>query len=138
MKMKQKVVLSLNRWKIRGRVTFQSNIREFHGRNGLTEVISFDIQDYISKQERESVGQIMPSLIEQLEGKERNLFFHFLILLQKCWPKLNQKQMSDDDDINDVFNICLDLLALAMLHEHLDRNQRRKFLLTCLNEEKTT
>lgn len=45
MKMKQKVVLSLNRWKIRGRVTFQSNIREFHGRNGLTEVISFDIQD---------------------------------------------------------------------------------------------
>lgn len=44
--MKQKVDLSLNRWKIRGRVTFQSNPREFHGRNGLTELISFDIQDH--------------------------------------------------------------------------------------------
>ena len=101
-------------------------------------LISFDIQDHVFQRGQDNISQIVPILIERLQGKERNLFFHFLILLQKCWPKLEQKQASDDDDTNDVFNVCLDLLALAMLHEHLDRNQRRTFLLTCLNEDRKT
>lgn len=99
-------------------------------------LISFEIQDDVFKNGQENIGQVVPILIEKLQGKERNLFFHFLILLQKCWPKLQEKQTSDDDDTNDIFNVCLDLLALGMLHDHLDRNQRRIFLLTCLNEDK--
>lgn len=36
---------SFFRWKIHGRVSYRSELRQIRGRNGLTEIISFHIQD---------------------------------------------------------------------------------------------
>ncbi|CAF4551721.1 unnamed protein product [Rotaria sp. Silwood2] len=74
-------------------------------------------------------------IIEQLQPKQRNLFFRFLLLLQKSWPPSEQLRRIDSD-AQSALNICIDVLALSILHEHANRNQRHNFLLACLNEEK--
>jgi phosphatidylinositol-bisphosphatase len=74
-------------------------------------------------------------IIEQLKSKERNLFLRFLSLLQKLWPTTEQINKFDNDARN-VFNVCSDILALSILQEYANRNQRHDFLLACLNEEK--
>ena len=74
--------------------------------------------------------RLINNLLEQLKSKERNLFFRFILLLKKSWPTKGQTQLSD------ILNISIDSIALSILHQHLDRNQRRAFILACLNEEK--
>jgi hypothetical protein len=104
-------------------------------------LISFEIQDkiYLNTNEKltrqEDMTKAVSIVIEQLKAKERNLFFRFLILLQKYWPTKQQIQTTDDE-AGDTLNVCIDILALSILHEHLDRNQRHAFILACLNEEK--
>ena len=105
-------------------------------------LISVKIQDEIFTTRQlnisraEDMSKAVGTLIEQLTAKERNLFFRLLLLLQSCWPKLEQIEKNDDDESGEIANVCIDVLALALLHEHVDRNQRRAFLLACLNEEK--
>ena len=105
-------------------------------------LISVRIQDQIFTNQQlnisrpEDMSKAVGTLVEQLTAKERSLFFRLLLLLQSCWPKLEQIEKNDDDDAGDIANVCIDVLALSMLHEHVDRNQRRAFLLACLNEEK--
>jgi phosphatidylinositol-bisphosphatase len=104
-------------------------------------LISFDIQDKIffkpnqTLSRQEDMTKAVSIVIEQLKAKERNLFFRFLLLLQKCWPTKEQIKKTDDES-GDILNVCIDILALSILHEHLDRNQRHAFILACLNEEK--
>ena len=74
-------------------------------------------------------------IIEQLKPKERNLFFRFLLFLQKCWPTADQIKRFDQDQRNSL-NIVIDILSMSILHAHPDREQRHAFLLACLNEEK--
>jgi hypothetical protein len=104
-------------------------------------LISFEIQDkiFLNTNEKltrqEDMTKAVSIVIEQLKSKERNLFFRFLILLKKCWPTKEQIQKTDDES-GDTLNICMDILALSILHEHLDRNQRHAFILACLDEQK--
>ena len=99
-------------------------------------LISFEIQDKIFMNSNENLSReedmtkAVSIIVEQVKGKERNLFFRLLLLLQKCWPTKQQNESSD------ILNTCVDILALSILHEHLDRNRRRAFILACLNEEK--
>jgi hypothetical protein len=74
-------------------------------------------------------------IIEQLKPKERNLFFRFILLLQKIWPKPEQIKRYDHDTRN-ILNVCINVLAASLLHEHASPNQRHAFLVACLNEEK--
>ncbi|CAF3893915.1 unnamed protein product [Rotaria sp. Silwood1] len=104
-------------------------------------LISYEIQDEIFRNVKENflrqddISKVVSIIIERLKTKERNLFFRFLLLLQKCWPTKEQIQKANEE-YGDIYNISIDILALSILHEHLDRNQRHTFLLTCLNEEK--
>ncbi|CAF2815728.1 unnamed protein product [Rotaria sp. Silwood2] len=104
-------------------------------------LISYEIQDKIFLNTKENllrqddVTKAVSIIIERLKAKERNLFFRFLLLLQKHWPTKEQIQKANEES-GDIFNICIDILALSILHEHLDRNQRHAFILACLNEEK--
>ena len=104
-------------------------------------LISFEIQDkiFLNTNEKltrqEDMTKAVSIVIEQLKSKERNLFFRFLILLKKCWPTKEQIQKTDDES-GDTLNVCMDILALSILHEHLDRNQRHAFILACLDEQK--
>jgi phosphatidylinositol-bisphosphatase len=85
---------------------------------------------------QEDMTKAVTIIIEQLKAKERNLFFRFLILLQKSWPTAEQIKNADgDDDSSDILNVCIDILALSILREHVDRNQRHAFLLACVKEE---
>jgi hypothetical protein len=74
-------------------------------------------------------------IFEQLKTKERNLFCRFITLLQKLWPKSEQIKRYDHETRN-ILNICINVLALSLLHEHASPNQRHALLLACLNEEK--
>ena len=85
----------------------------------------------------EDMAKALGIIIEQLNAKERSLFLRFLLLLQKCWPTPDQIR-SLKDNSSETMNVCIDILALSILHEHVDRNQRRQFLLACLNEDRTT
>ncbi|UJR15004.1 hypothetical protein I4U23_001981 [Adineta vaga] len=108
-----------------------------------TPLISFEIQDNIFSNSNITLTQsnemtrAVSILVEQLKSKERNLFFRLLALLQKCWPTKEQIEKIDDES-GDAFNICIDILALSILHDHLDGKQRHAFILACLNEEKKT
>ncbi|CAF1647463.1 unnamed protein product [Adineta ricciae] len=100
-------------------------------------LISFEIQDKIfsnSAQLNDS-SRAVSILVEQLKGKERNLFFRLLVLLKNYWPTKEQIEKTDDE-AGDAFNMCIDILALSIFHEHLDRTQRHACILACLNEEK--
>ncbi|CAF4160471.1 unnamed protein product [Rotaria sordida] len=104
-------------------------------------LISYEIQDkmFLNTKEyflrQDDMTKAVSIIVERLKTKERNLFFRFLILLKKCWPTKEQIQKSNEEYGN-IFNIAIDILALSILHEHLDRNQRHAFILACLNEEK--
>jgi hypothetical protein len=104
-------------------------------------LISFKIQDKIflnpneTLSRSEDMAKAVTIVIEQLKAKERNLFFRFLILLQKCWPIKKQIEKTNNES-GDILNVCIDILALSILHEHLHRDQRHAFILACLNEEK--
>jgi hypothetical protein len=104
-------------------------------------LVSFEIQDKIFSNPKENLSRqedmtkAVSIVIEQLKAKERNLFFRLLILLQKCWPTKEQIEKKDNES-GDTLNVCIDILALSILHEHLNRNQRHAFILACLNEEK--
>ena len=74
-------------------------------------------------------------IIEQLKPKERNLFFRFLLLLQKAWPASEQIRQFDHDRRN-ALKLTVEILALSILHNYAERQQRDDFLLACLNEEK--
>jgi hypothetical protein len=95
------------------------------------------IQSHIPNEH--SIPQDMPKavtiIIEQLKPKERNLFFRFILLLQKIWPKPEQIKRYDHDTRN-ILNVCINVLAASLLHEHASPNQRHAFLVACLNEEK--
>ncbi|CAF0889558.1 unnamed protein product [Adineta steineri] len=103
-------------------------------------LISFEIQDKIFRNRNDNLSKqddmtkAISIIVEQMQGKERNLFFRLLLLLQKCWPTKGQIEKIENES-GDILNICIDILALSILHEHLDRNQRRAFILACLNEE---
>ena len=104
-------------------------------------LISFEIQDKIVANSRahssseNDTTQVVSTIIEQLKPKERNLFFRFLILLQKAWPtKQELEKMANQS--SDTLTISVDILALSILHEHLDRNQQHAIISACLNEEK--
>jgi hypothetical protein len=104
-------------------------------------LISLEIQDKIFLKPNENLSReedmtkAVGIVIEQLKSKERNLFFRFLILLQKSWPTKEHIKKVDDAS-RDILNVSIDILALSILQAHLDRNQRRAFVLACLNEEK--
>ncbi|CAM4751348.1 unnamed protein product [Rotaria magnacalcarata] len=104
-------------------------------------LISYEIQDKIFLNAKETLSRpedmakAVSIIIERLKAKERNLFFRFLLLVQKSWPTKDQIEKANQES-GDTFNICIDILALSILHEHLDRNQRHAFILACLNEEK--
>ena len=106
-------------------------------------LISFDIQDKIftnpneTLSKQEDMTKAISIVIEHLEAKERSLFFRFLLLLQKCWPTKEQIEKIDDES-SDIINVSVDILALSILHDHLNRNQRQAFIFACLNEEKKT
>ena len=74
-------------------------------------------------------------IIEQLKPKERNFFFRFLVFLQKSWPTPERVKKFDRNE-RSALNVCIDALAMSMLHDHADGNQRHAFLSACLNEEK--
>ncbi|CAF1418116.1 unnamed protein product [Adineta ricciae] len=80
------------------------------------------------------MSKAVSMIIELLKSKERNLFFRFLSLLQKCWP--TSEQIKRTENARNSLTICIDILSLSILHDHADRNQRHTFLLACLNEEK--
>ena len=69
-------------------------------------------------------------IVEKFNGNEQNLFPRVLLLLQTCWLTKEQIQKMDD-----IPNACIDMLALWILHEQLDRYQWHAFGLVCLNEE---
>jgi len=104
-------------------------------------LVSIEIQDQIFLNSNENLStqddmtKAVSIIVEKLQGKERNLFFRLLLLLQKCWPTKEQVQKTDDAS-GDILNISIDILALSILHEHHHRNQRHAFILACLNEEK--
>jgi phosphatidylinositol-bisphosphatase len=104
-------------------------------------LVSIEIQDQIFLNSNENLStqddmtKVVSIIVEKLQGKERNLFFRLLLLLQKCWPTKEQVQKTDDAS-GDILNISIDILALSILHEHHHRNQRHAFILACLNEEK--
>ena len=111
---------------------FISNNRGYSLPTGAT------IQSHIPHENSSShheMSKAVSTIIELLKPKERNLFFRFLLLLQKCWPIAEQIKRSDHE-IRNVLNICIDILSISILHEHADRNHRHAFLLACLNEEK--
>jgi hypothetical protein len=89
--------------------------------------------EYSSQQQ--DMTKAVSIIIELLQSKERNLFFRFLLLLQKSWPTSVQIK-KPDHDMQNVLNVCIDVLSLSILHEYVDRNQRHAFLLACLHEEK--
>ena len=74
-------------------------------------------------------------IFEQLNAKDRNLFFRFMMVLQKFWPKTEQIKRHDHDTRN-ILNTCIDVLAVSLLHEHASPTQRHALLLACLNEDK--
>jgi hypothetical protein len=95
------------------------------------------IQSHIPNEScfQQDMAKAVTIIIEQLKSKERNFFFRFLLLLQKCWPTSEQIKKFDNDT-RTVLNVCIDVLAQSILHEHADGNQRHAFLLACLNDEK--
>jgi hypothetical protein len=107
-------------------------------------LVSFAIQDTIFTHKQENLSRpddmnkAVGILIERLQAKERNLFFRLLLLLQTCWPRVEQIPSKDDDESGDTLNVCIDIVALSILHEHVKTNQRRAFLLACLNDEKSS
>ncbi|CAF3342970.1 unnamed protein product [Rotaria socialis] len=88
-----------------------------------------------SPSQQQHMTKAVSFIIEQLQPKERNLFFRFLLFLQKSWPTPEYARRTDNN-IQAALNICIDILALSLLHKHTSRNQRQNFLLACLNEEK--
>lgn len=104
-------------------------------------LISFEIQDNIFANTRqyssreEDTTKIVSIIIEHLNTKERNLFFRFLLLLQKAWPTKEQIEKTGNN-YSDILGICADVIALSILHNHLDRNQQHTIIMACLNEEK--
>lgn len=68
------------RWKIRGRITFRSHLRHFHGRNGLGKVISFHIQDHSG--EISVVAFDLPSQLVQDQIEEEKVIFHIAQLCE--------------------------------------------------------
>jgi phosphatidylinositol-bisphosphatase len=96
-------------------------------------LISFAIQDKIFSNPRENLSRqddmtkAVSIVIEQLNAKQRNLFFRLLLLFKK---------EKTDPQSRDIPNVCIDILALSILHNHLDGNQRRAVILAYLNEEK--
>jgi hypothetical protein len=109
-----------------------SNSRSYHLPSGAS------MQSHIpgeTSSQQQVMAKAVSTIIEMLKPKERNLFFRFLLLLQKCWPIPEQIRKIDNNARN-ILNACIDVLALSILHEHADRNLRHSFLLACLNEEK--
>lgn len=99
-------------------------------------LISFDIQDKIFLNTKDlDMTKAVSIVVEKLQAKERSLFFRFLLLLKQCWPTKEQIEKANKQS-GDIINICIDILALSILHEHLDRNQRHAFIIACLKEEK--
>ena len=104
-------------------------------------LISFEIQDKIFANTREystreeDTTKVVSIIIEQLKTKERNLFFRFLVLLQKAWPTKEQIEKTGNN-FSDILSISVDVIALSILHHHLDRNQQHTIIMACLNEEK--
>ena len=88
-----------------------------------------------SSSQQHVMTKAVSTTITMLKTKERNLFFRFLLLLQKSWPTPEQIRRTDTNARN-ILNVCIDVLALSILHEHADRNLRQSFLLACLNEDK--
>ena len=74
-------------------------------------------------------------IIELLKAKDRNLFFRFLLLLQKSWPT-NEQMKKIDYNQRHTLNAAIDVLSFALLHDHASQKHRHEFLLACLNEEK--
>lgn len=81
------------------------------------------------------MNKAVTMIIEQLQPKERNLLFRFLLLLKKIWPTSEQMKRFDHDKRN-VSNVAINVLALSLLHDHAPIEQRHAFLLACLTEEK--
>ncbi|CAF0804623.1 unnamed protein product [Rotaria sordida] len=97
------------------------------------------IQSHIPNEnssQQQHMAKAVGFIIEQLQPKQRNLFFRFLLLLQKSWPTSEQIKRNDNDTQQSILNVCIDVLALSILHAHANRNQRHNFLLACLNDEK--
>lgn len=107
------------------------NYRSYHLPSGTS------IQTHIPNESNASndMSKAISIIIEQLKPKERNLFFRFLLLLQKLWPTHEQTKRFDHEQRH-TMGMALDVLSQALLHDHTDRNHRRSFLLACLQEEK--
>ena len=95
------------------------------------------IQSHIPNENlsQQDMTKAVSIIIEQLKSKERNLFFRFLLLIQKSWPTSDQMKKIDNNSRN-ILTLCIDILSLSILHDYAARNQRHTFLLACLNEEK--
>ena len=107
-------------------------------------LISFEIQDKIFSSNSkidpsrpETMTEAVSIVIEQISAKERSLFSRFLLLLKQSWPTKEQLTKLAGNS-RDMLNTSLDILALSIMHDHLDRNQRQAFLFACLDEEKTS
>ncbi|CAF1423415.1 unnamed protein product [Adineta steineri] len=109
-----------------------SNFRTYYLPSGSS--MQSHIPNETNSVQQHDMAKAVGATIELLKPKERNLFFRFLLLLQKCWPTSEQLKRSENS--KNILNVCIDILTLSILHEHADRNQRHTFLLACLNEEK--
>ena len=103
-------------------------------------LISYEMQDEIFSDAKENLSRqedmtkAISIISERLKAKERNLFCRVLMLIRKYWPTKEQLEKSSGQS-SVIFNVCIDILALSILHEHLSRKQRHAFILACLNEE---
>ncbi|CAF0800932.1 unnamed protein product [Didymodactylos carnosus] len=75
-------------------------------------------------------------LIEQLEQKQRNLFFRLLLLFQKIWLKQQDMEMNDSSQACRAIQNCIESLSLALLHDEATPQQRHLFIRACLEDDK--
>ncbi|UJR31669.1 hypothetical protein I4U23_019150 [Adineta vaga] len=109
-----------------------SSFRSYHLPSGTG--IQSHIPSETASSQHHDMSKAVSMIIELLKTKERNLFFRFLLLLQKSWP--TSEQIKKTENARNSLTVCIDILSLSILHGHADRNQRHGFLLACLNEEK--
>ncbi|CAF0747756.1 unnamed protein product [Didymodactylos carnosus] len=76
-------------------------------------------------------------LIEQLQPKERNLFFRLLVLFQKIWPDEQDKQKNDNSQSHRAIQNCIESLSLALLHGEVNSQQRHLFIRACLEDDRS-
>lgn len=84
---------------------------------------------------QQDMNKAVSIIFERLKPKERNLFLRFLSLLQRIWPTAEQIRQFDHDRRN-ALKMTVEILALSILHNYAEPQQRDDFLLACLNEEK--